>query len=67
MPKNNQIRDNWGVTMYARPEDMSANDGVTEWSKRSARAMDRKRKTGSVESEYWAPLITIGMEKMPAG
>ena len=60
-------RDNWGVTVYARPEDMSANEGVTQWSRRSARAMDRKRRTGSVESEYWASLITIGVEEMPAG
>ena len=45
-------RDNWGVTVYARPEDMSVNEGVTQWSKVNARAMNRKRKTGSVDSEY---------------
>jgi hypothetical protein len=60
-------RDNWGVTVYARPEDMSVNEEVTQWSKVNARAMNRKRKTGSVESEYWAPLIPVGVEEMPAG
>ena len=49
-------REAWGVTLYARPGEMTPNEGVTTWASGQERAMDRKRKTGSVETEFWAPL-----------
>ena len=49
-------REGWGVTLYARPGEMTPNEGVTAWGSGQERAMDRKRKTGSIETEFWAPL-----------
>ena len=49
-------RESWGVTLHARPEEMTPNEGVTTWNWGQERAMDCKRKTGSIETEFWAPL-----------
>ena len=46
----------YGVTVLLKPEEMEPHTGVNRWTKGNARAVDRKRRTGSAESEFWAPL-----------
>ena len=46
----------FGVTVLVRPEEMSESEGVHRWTRRTARAIDRQRKEGVAELDYWAPL-----------
>ena len=46
----------YGGTLLVKPEEMEAHTGVNRWTKGNARAVDRKRRTGSDETEFWAPL-----------
>ena len=39
-----------------RLRDVELTDGVHEWRKVTARAIDRARKTGTDECDFWAPL-----------
>ena len=43
-----------------RMRDVELTDGVHEWRKVTARAIDRARKTGTDECEFWAPLRESG-------
>ena len=45
-----------GVTVLVRPEEMSECEAVHRWTRRTARAIDRKRKGEAAELDYWAPL-----------
>ena len=46
----------YGVTLLVRPDEIEPHAGVNRWTKQNARAVDRKRRTGSVETDFWAPL-----------
>ena len=45
-----------GMTVLVRPEEMSESEAVHRWTRRTARAINRKRKEVAGELDYWVPL-----------